>query len=116
MDALSKFVEAFSIVFHVLAIDQILADDNIHHTHRERRVGARSDRNVPVSFAGCPRLDWIDHDQLCAVSLLRFRDKRPVVQIGADRVARPQNDVFRMLEALRVHAWRGTYRHEIGRA
>src|SRR5215831_12427060 len=115
LDALPKLLEALSIVLHVLAIDQTLADDNVYHTHRERRIGAWSDGKVPVGFAGCPRLDRIDHDQLCALAF-RLSNKRPVVQIGADGIACPQNDVFRMLEALWIHAGRGTYRHEIGRA
>ena len=70
---------------------------------------------MPVRFASRSRLDRIDDDQLCTV-VLGFGDERPMVQIGADGIARPQNNVFRMLEALWIHAGRGAYRHKIGGA
>src|SRR5258708_25530539 len=70
---------------------------------------------MPIGFTGSTCLERVDHDQL-RTFVLCLGDERPVMQVGADRVAGPEYDVFRMLEAFRIHAGRGTDGHEVGRA
>ena len=97
-----QILVADCVVLDIVAVDQVLGDDHVDHAERERRVGAGPDREMPVRLpggAGGDRID--DHDPGAAA--LRLGDERPVMQIGADRVDRPQHDVSRMDEALRVH-------------
>jgi hypothetical protein len=96
-------------------IDEILVDDDVHHAQGERRVGARADRNMPVGLTRGARPDRVDHHQLRAV-LPRFGDERPVMQVGADGVAGPEDNVFGVFETFRVHARGRADRHEIRRA
>ena len=83
-------------------VDQILGDDDVDHAERQRGIGAGLDGQVPVGLLGGPRGDGVDDHDLGAAAL-RLRDERPVMQVVADRVDRPQNDVSRVDETLRVH-------------
>ena len=51
-----------------------------------------------------------------APAFLGLLDKGPVVGVGAERVARPQENVFRVHEALGIDPGRGADRHHIGGA
>ncbi len=115
LDVVAQLVEADGVLFHVIAIEQFLGDNDVHHAESERGVGAGTDRDMPVGLARGAAPDRVDDDQLSALPL-GFGNERPVMQVGADRVAGPENDVFGILEALRVHARRGTDGHEIGGA
>ena len=49
---LRQFVVFDGVFVDVVAVDQVLLDDDVHHRERERRVSAGPDRNMPV---GQPR-------------------------------------------------------------
>jgi hypothetical protein len=87
----------------------------VHHGEGQRAVGAGPDRDVPVGALGRAVAQRIDRHHL-GPPLLRLFDERPHVQVGGPHVARPQDDVARMDEALRVHSGRRPERHEVRRA
>ena len=70
---------------------------------------------MPVGETRGPRPHRIDHHQLGAV-LLGLLDERPVMRIGAERIAGPEDDVLRVHEALRIDTRRVPDRQQIGRA
>ena len=85
----------------IVVVDQVLGDDDVDHAERQGRIGARPDRQVPVGLPRGPRRHGIDHHDLGAPAL-GFGDEGPVVQVVADRVDRPQDDIARVDEALRI--------------
>jgi hypothetical protein len=112
---LRQFVVADGVLVDVVAVDQVLLDDDVNHRQRQRRIGARADRNMPVGKPCGARPHRIDHHQLRA-GLLGLLDERPVVRVGAERVARPQENIFRVHEAFGIDPGRRTDRHHVGRA
>ena len=96
-----QLVIADRVLLDIIVIDQIFGDDHVDHAERQSGIGAGLDGDVPVGLLGRAGRDRIDHDHLGAAPL-RLRDKRPMVQIGADRVDRPEHDVFRINETLRI--------------
>ena len=93
---------ADGVFLDVIMVDQILGDDDVDHAERQRGVGAGLDGQVPVGLLGGPRGDGVDDHDLGAAAL-RLGDERPVMQVVADRVDRPEDDVFGVDETLRVH-------------
>ena len=96
-----QLVIADRVLFDIIVIDQILGDDHVYHAERQGGIGAGLDGDVPVGLLGRAGRDRIDHDHLGAAPLC-LRNERPVVQIVADRVDRPEHDVFRINETLRI--------------
>ena len=104
---------ADGVFFDIVVVDEILGDDDVDHAERQGGVGAGLDGEVPVGLFGRPGGDRIDDYDLGAAAL-RLGDERPVVQVGADRVDRPQDDVAGMDEALRVDRRGRAAGHEEG--
>ena len=97
----------------IVVVDEILGDDDVDHAERQGGVGAGLDGEMPVGLFGRPGGDRIDDHDLGAAAL-RLGDERPVVQVGADRVDRPEDDVAGMDEALRVDRRGRAAGHEEG--
>ena len=91
---------AVRVIVDVILVDHALLDHRIDDAQGERAVGAGLGADVPVAGLGGARLVAVDDDDLGA-ALLRFEHERPVVQVGRDRIARPDDDVLAVHEALR---------------
>src|SRR5215471_17282655 len=114
-NSIPEFIEAERVVCDIVAVDKVLLDDHVHHPECKSPVGTGTNRNMPVGFLGGTCFERINHYQLCTV-LFCLGDKWPVMQVGADCVASPKNDILGIFETLRVHSRRGPYGHEVGRA
>ena len=90
--ALGQRVVADRVLRNVVGVDEAVADDDVHHRQRERRIAGRLDLNVPVGRFRRPRPDRIDDDDLRAAAL-RLAHERPEVEVRDDRVGSPQHDV-----------------------
>ena len=101
--ALLQRLEANRVLRDVVAIDQVLGDQDVHHAERQRAVGAGQQRDVLAALLRRQAAVGIDRDQLGAAALGLLR-ARPEVQVGDDRVGAPDQDQLRLVEALRVHA------------
>jgi len=108
-----QLLEAERVFLHVIVIDQPLGDDDVHHAQRERAVGARLDGHVPVRLFGGARAHGVDDHDLGTL-LLRFEDERPRVQVGADHVHPPHDDVLRVGKALEVQSTGWAHGHDPG--
>ena len=108
-----EFVEPQSVLVDVIAVREPFLDDDVHHRHRQGAVGAGLNRDVPVGQPRRTGADGIDDDELGTVPL-GLLDERPMVRVGAERVAGPQDDVFGVDETLGVHARRMPDRHHVG--
>ena len=113
--ALGKFVEAHGVVIDVIFIDQAFRNHHVDHAHGECRVGAGANLDVPIGVVRGARFHRIDDDHFRA-AFFRCVDDRPMMQVGADRIARPQNDVFRMRKTFGIGARRRADGHHVGRA
>ena len=60
-------VGAKSVAREIVVILQSFGEDHVHHRQRQRRVGARPDRDPLVTLIGGARADRVDRDHLCAV-------------------------------------------------
>ena len=87
----------------VVAVLEAVAEDDVHHPERERRVGAGQQREVPVRLLGGPRAVRVDRDQPRAAPA-RLLDERPQVDVRADDVRAPGEDQPRVHERLGVEA------------
>src|SRR6185369_17908736 len=76
-------------------------DDDVHHRQCERGIGAWLDRNMPVCFPCRARAHRVDDDNLRTL-LLCLSNDRPQMQVGADGIASPNDDVLRVFETLRI--------------
>ena len=101
--ALLERFEADRIALDIVAVDQVLGDEDVHHAERERRVRAGQRRDVLAAFLGGQAAIRVDCDQLGAAPL-GFLGARPEVQVRDDRVGTPNDDELRLVEALRVVA------------
>ena len=112
---LDKRVVADGVPGHVVVIDQIVADDHVHHGERERGVAAGPDLQVPVGGLGGAGPDGIDDDEP-GPAALRFAYERPEMQVGDDRVGAPQHDVAAVDDLLGIDPGAGADRDlEAGR-
>ena len=105
-----ELLEAQRVARDVVAVEQALGDQHVHHAERERAVGAGQQRDVlrctsPPTGCGTGSI---------AITLAPRRfgllHARPEVQVGDDRVGAPDQDQLRLVEALRVHADRAAER------
>ena len=64
------------VLRNVLVVHQTVADDDVHHRERQRRVAGRLDRQVPVGRFRGPGPDRIHDDDLRAPTL-RLAHERP---------------------------------------
>ena len=96
-----QLVEPAGVAVDVLAIDQLVAHDDVHHGEGEGHVGSGSDLDEPVGFVGRDGTNRVDHDDLGAVGA-SFLDERPQVTIGQTSVRSPQDDVLRVLHVERI--------------
>ena len=87
----------------VVGVEQVLADDDVHHAEGERDVGAGIDGQIPVGAGGGAGAVRIDDHQLGAVAA-RFLDEGPEVDVVAVDVRAPGDDVARVRELLRLGA------------
>ena len=69
-------LEAERVARDVVAIEQVLGDEDVHHAERECRVGARQEREMLVTLLRREAAVRIDRDQLRAPAL-RFLDATP---------------------------------------
>ena len=93
----------------VLVVHQTVADDDVHHRERQRRVAGRLDRQVPVGRFRGPGPNRIHHDDLRAPTL-RLAHERPEMEVRDDRVRPPQHDVPAMDDLLRIDSGAGSNR------
>ena len=89
----------------VVAIDQPLADQHVHHAQRERAVGAGKERDMLRALLRRQALVRIDGDDFGPAPLSRLHTS-PQVQVRHDRVRAPEDDQLRFVEALRIHSHR----------
>ena len=75
----------------------------VHDGQRQRRIGARQQRDVFVAFFGRFAFARVDAHQARTVALGLLRDA-PEVQIAAYRVAAPNEDQFGLGKVLHFHA------------
>ena len=75
----------------------------MHHPERERGVGARMDRDVPVGQFRGAGLVGVDDDKLRAVAP-RGLDLRPEMDVVAMDVRAPGDDVAGVVEVFKVGA------------
>jgi hypothetical protein len=108
-----QLVVADGVPVDIVVIDQPFGDDHVHHAQGQCCVGAGPDAHVPVGLLGGARRHRIDDHDLCPAAL-GFGDERPVMQVVADGVDRPQDDVPGMHEAFRVDGSRRAAGHEEG--
>ena len=101
LDAIDQRVVADGVLRDVVAIDEPVADDHVHHRERQRPVAARLELHVPVGGLRGARPDRIDHDHLRATPL-RLVHERPEVQVGDDRVRAPEHDVAAVHDVLGI--------------
>ena len=113
--AFLQFIEADRVIVDVVLIDEALRDDRVDERHRQRAVRAGLGANVPVGFLGRARSVSVDNDDLGA-ELLRIAHDRPVMQVGADAVAGPDDDVLGMNVALRIETGGRADRQQPSRA
>ena len=104
------------VLRHVVVIHEAVANHDVHHRQRQRRIARGLDLDVPVGGfrgAGPDRID--DHDLRPAA--LGFEHQRPEVEIGDDRVRPPQHDEPAVDHLFRVDARAATNRgrHPRGR-
>ena len=99
--AVFQLLVADRVVRDIVVVDKVFGDDDVDHAEREGGVGARLDRQVPVGLFRRAGGDRVDDDDLGAAAL-GLGDERPVVQVVADRVDRPQDDVAGVDEAFRI--------------
>ncbi len=85
-DALAQLVEAFGVVRHVVRVVQALADDDVHHGQRQRRIAARIDEEVLVRRRAGAVAVRIDDVKLRAVAP-RLHDERPEMDVRAEMFA-----------------------------
>ncbi len=111
LGALLQLREAADVLVDVVLVDETLLDHRIDDAHGKRAVGAGSRADVPVTGLGGARLVGVDDHDLGA-ALLRLEHERPVMQVGRDRVARPDDDVLAVHEALGVDAARRSVRQQ----
>src|SRR4029453_10443931 len=113
--SLLEFVKAQRVLLDIVVINQVFIVDYIDHPERQCSVSARPDGDMPISPPGSTGFYRVNHDHpgtLC----LGLGNERPVVQVGADRITRPQYDVFGVCKAFGISAWRRANRHEVGGA
>ncbi|MNO48279.1 hypothetical protein D3C76_386120 [compost metagenome] len=106
LHALLELFEAQGVLGDVRLVQQILGDQHMHHAERQRRVGARHQRNMLVAFFRRERAVGIDGDELGAAPL-GLLHAGPEVQVGGDRVAAPDQNQFGMLELFDIGAQLG---------
>ncbi len=109
--ALFQLREALHVLVDVVLVDNALLDHRIDDGECQRAIRSRLRADVPVGALRGARAEGIDHDDLRA-ALLRFENEWPVVEVGRDRVARPDHDVLRMHEAFRIDAACRPVRHQ----
>lgn len=102
-----QLLEADRVLLEVIVIEQILGGEQVDPRHGERTVRARPGRNVPIGMFGGARFVGADYHYLRTV-VLRALDERPVMQVGRQGIARPDDDVPRAHEALRIHTAGGS--------
>lgn len=108
-----EFLESDRVSGDIVAIQQIVGNDLMNHRHGQRAVGAGLRGQMPVGLLGGAGFVGVDHHHLGAV-FPRLVDDMPVMQVGADRIAGPDNDVFRLGEAFRIDAAGGPDREQPG--
>src|SRR5690606_9870170 len=109
----SQFVVAYGVTVDIILIDQPFADDDVHHRHRQCAGGTGFRCDMPVSFLcglGC----IATHADHLSTFFLRLLHDMPMVQIGRYRITCPDDDIFRMNEALGIDTRCRAYRQQPG--
>ena len=96
-----KLVVAQRVFVDVVVIHQVLGDDHVHHAQRQGPVCSRADLDMPVGLLGGTSADRVDDHDFSTI-LLCLEDEGPGVQVRAQHVHRPDDDVFRIGEAFHV--------------
>src|SRR5262245_43700438 len=110
---LLELVKAQRVLLNIVVINQVLMEDHIDHPERQCAVSARTDGDMPVSPPGSTGFYRVNHDHLGTLCL-GLGNEWPVVQVGADRITRPQYDVFRVFKAFGIGARCRANSHEVG--
>ena len=75
----------------------------MHHSQRERRIGARSNRDPLVALRRGARSDRVDRDDLRA-ALARLEYERPEMRIRRERVGAPEQNQIALGNRFRIGA------------
>ena len=86
-----ELVETHRVCLHPAVVDEVIADEDVHHRQHQRDVGTGQRLHEPVGAVGRDRADGIDHHHLGAVGTCRF-DDRPEVPVRQAGVGAPQQD------------------------
>src|ERR1700720_1153723 len=89
-------------------------DDDVHHPERKRPVGSGLDCDVPIRLLGGARAHGVDDYDLCTL-LLGLEYEGPTMQVSADHVHAPHDDVLRVAHALDIQAAGRPDRHDPSR-
>ena len=108
-----KLVVAQRVFVDVVVIYEVLGDDHVHHAKRQGSVRPRPDLDMPVGLLGGASADRVDDHDL-GTFLPRLEDEGPGVQVGAQHVHRPDDDVFRIGEAFDVEPAGRAHGHDPG--
>ena len=109
-----ELLESQRIAIDVVAIEQILPDQHVHHAQRQRRVGPGHQRKMSMTFLRGLASIRIDRDQLGAAALCLLHPA-PQMKIGYDRVRAPDENQSRVLELLHVDADGSADRRRVAR-
>ena len=106
--ARGKPVEAQGVAGDVLAVEQALGDQHLHHRERERAVGAGQRGEVEVALLRGVGAARVDAHQAGAAPL-RLLQVAPAVQVGDHRVGPPDEDQAGLGGGLGVGAEHGAH-------
>ena len=100
-----QLVEALRVSAHVVAIDQSVPDENVHHGQHQRHVGSGQWLDEPVGGFGGDGAHGIDDHNFGAVGPCLF-DERPQVPIREARVGSPQKNQLAESDVHRIRTQR----------
>src|SRR4029077_1932092 len=96
-----QLFEPDGVARDVVGVEKILVDDDVHQAEGESGIGARIDRQIPVSQLCSARAVRIDDDQLRALVASLF-DEGPEMNVVPVNIRAPGDDVARLRKLFRL--------------
>ena len=91
-----QLVRRVGVFPQIVPVGIALLEEDMHHTDRQRAVGAGTHGEMDIGLVGGAGTIRVDHDQLGAALLCLHRVGHDV-DLGVHRIAAPDHDQFRML-------------------